>query len=917
MKSKAHIYMANLIIDELNQKHCLTFKSSSNKSWPCLKEFKVSADVEKAILSCPSYFRAGAIGPDFFPDMLLGQMDIHPSYSGEWLTHMHSMLTMMMPSTDEYYQALAFYLGYSMHYACDMYGHDNINLYAGGWFPDFSKIALPFMSCNAMDVSEDSKKIIRHIMVESYLDDKVNCELSIDIPYEYLRMCYGSVEAVEFADKMRKKCSEQPMGHFDERGFVVDPLEKSSEDLQNSNGKLSIFKINFLESFVKKYDDELRNLCDGCSSAEKVEYREYFIINWIDTWYQFACEMLKNGTGAAIKYCLVPLLRFVLDCMDVLPEKDKKMHSQFIGDVKNIKDVFDKIEVPLIGDILDYLLDVTVKNQVKSLLYPYLNKIAVWLYSLVNQPVECKDYDDCIKKIKGFVSEKALFMNTRKGLFAEWNDKADHLYESDEKFRNFVNARRDKNQEMGYFTLYLDYIWGNFGKEGADSLNQDYKEFQACINMGKLCLLDVKDLNGIVTAIDSNEKRRFTAKEVVFSIRRIGFLLGVSSKSGAESKGCLCVGICRKNGGFEQTIPRRILKNGEEAVLSMTLEKVVPVEDITNFTFRMTESDNLLLDYMTVYDEDTGIILASVKGPCEIDLHKVLKLDMGAILSDAFYDELLEEYSFSPNKLGNVLAFLKYDGSEKGNKVTFIFERNDGSFVQCAKDVERKGEIILDLNDVNTVFAKLKSIRICCKKKIHISKLFMFDVAENSNDRSYCFARLLDVDLNANESCFVNRVKYDSHYRDRNYLKWNIKDISLVVKTSGKKYAGTDGDIYFEVYKADKSRIKKQLLDKTSYDDFESGDRDVYGISLDSPVAPRDISKFSIRLKESWWADDWICEYCFAFDSCTGQMIFNMNSERELTKSDASLNITGGHWLSYDESQPVWMNPFLNGEFVS
>ena len=89
MKSKAHIYMANLIIDELNQKHCLTFKSSSNKSWPCLKEFKVSADVEKAILSCPSYFRAGAIGPDFFPDMLLCIM-YSPCLFGLWL-HNHTI----------------------------------------------------------------------------------------------------------------------------------------------------------------------------------------------------------------------------------------------------------------------------------------------------------------------------------------------------------------------------------------------------------------------------------------------------------------------------------------------------------------------------------------------------------------------------------------------------------------------------------------------------------------------------------------------------------------------------------------------------------------------------------------------------------------------------------------------------------
>ena len=908
--------MANLIIDELNQRHCLTFKSSSNKSWPCGTEFKVSADVETAILSCPSYFRAGAIGPDFFPDMLLGQMDIHPGFSGEWLTHMHSMLTMMMPSTDEYYQALAFYLGYSMHYACDMFGHDNINLYAGGWFPDFSKIASSFMCGKSMDASENSRKILRHIMVESYLDDKVNCELSIDIPYEYLRMCFGSAEAIEFADKMREKCSRQLLAHCDECGFVEDSLENSSEDLQNNDEKLSIFNINFLQSFVKKYNEELSDLCDGCSSAEKVERRECFIINWIDTWYQFACVMLEKGTGAAIEYCLVSLLHFIVDCMDVLSEREKEKYIQFIKDADYIKRVFDQIEIPLIGDFLDYLLDVTVKNQVKSLLYPYLNKIAVWLYSLVNQPVECSDYDECISKIKGFISEKALFMNTRNGLFAEWNDKADYFYNSDGKFKKIVDERRDKNQEMGYFTLYLDYIWGNFGKEDADSFNQDYKEFQACINMGKLCLLNVDNLNGIIAAIDINEKRKFTAKEVVFSIRRIGILLGVSSECGAESKGYLCVGVCRKGGVFEQTIPRRFLKSGEEALLSMNLEKVVPVEDITNFTFRMTENDNLLLDYMTVYDEDSGIILASIKGPCEIDFHKILKLDMGAILSDAFYDEMLEEYSFSPNKLGNVLAFLKYDGSEKGNKVTFIFERNDGSSVRCTKDVECKGEIVLDLNDVNTVFSNLKPIRICCKKKIHISKLFMFDVAEKNDDRSYCFARLLDVDLNANESCCVNRVKYDSHYRDCDYQKWDIKDISLVVKTSRKECAGTDDDIYFDVYKADKERIKKRLPKKTSYNDFERGDRDVYGISLDSPVAPRDISKFSIRLEKVGLFGDWICEYCFAFDSCTGQMIFNMNSERELTKSNASFDITRGHWLSYDETQPVWMNPFLNGEFV-
>ena len=915
MKSKAHIYMANLIIKELEKgKGYLKFQSSGNKTWPCKTRYKVPTDVEKAIRTCPSFFRAGAIGPDFFPDMVLGQMDIHPSYSGEWLTHMHDMLRKMMPYTDEYYQSLAFYLGYSMHYACDMYGHDNINLYAGGWFPEITGIYTSFMDGRVMEATENAKKIVRHIMVESYLDDKVQGDLTIDIPYGYLRACYGSAEAVEFAKGMREKCSEQRFGHYNGRGVFVEdpqkPKEKEEDDDEDDDG----LNTDFLESFVDKYNAELRGLCDGNSTVKKVEERERYIIKWIDTWYQFARVMLEpdKGTGAAIKYCLVDLLVFMVDSFESFSDSEKKKYQKFIKDIKEIKDFFDKIEIPLIGDILDFLLDVTVEKPIKSLLYPYVKNITQWLYSLVNVKVQCKDYDECIKKIKGFVTEKALFMNTRGGLFAEWNDKADLLYKSDKDFKKFVDKNKGRNSAAGYFTLYLDYMWGNFGAKNASSLNQNYKEFQSCLNMGKLCLLGVNDLNGIIAALDKKESRRFDPERVVFSVQHIGIILRVSKDSSAGSSGSLMLGIGKKCGGFEQPVPKKSFKRGEEAMLSVTLEYVTPVDEITNFLLRMNNNDDLKCDYMTIFDEDSGVILASATNPFTIN-EGIHGIPIGTYLNDDFVAamEEMEENNNRPTYLNDVTAVLVCDNRLFTNFITITFESNDGQ--KCEKTfIAFAGRTILDLKKVNMPFRVLKSITICSQQKVNISKLFLFDFSGSTKGSSYCFARLLNVTLNAHIPLSLEMIKYDSKYRDEKFLNWNMKDISIIIKTANKKYAGTDGDVYFEVYDNNDEKIKQKLLDKEWYNDFEKGDRDIYDISLDSATSPRNIKQFCIRLKENWCADDWTYAYFFAFDSQTGQVIFADRRGRELTKKDNYVVISSGAWYEYSENPPEMYNPYLN-----
>ena len=80
------------------------------------------------------------MGPDFFPDLIFGQMRIHATYSGRWIERMMEELRLMPPNTREQQQAIAFYCGYMMHYAGDMFTHDYINGYAKGWFPSYSEV---------------------------------------------------------------------------------------------------------------------------------------------------------------------------------------------------------------------------------------------------------------------------------------------------------------------------------------------------------------------------------------------------------------------------------------------------------------------------------------------------------------------------------------------------------------------------------------------------------------------------------------------------------------------------------------------------------------------------------------------------------------------------------------------------------
>ena len=92
--------------------------------------------------------------------MITGQMSIHPQNSGKWLDMMFEELRKMHPYGDEFEKALAFYMGWLMHYCGDMYGHQYVNIYAYGWVPSIGEM---FEYTKALIISPAMKAIMDYL----------------------------------------------------------------------------------------------------------------------------------------------------------------------------------------------------------------------------------------------------------------------------------------------------------------------------------------------------------------------------------------------------------------------------------------------------------------------------------------------------------------------------------------------------------------------------------------------------------------------------------------------------------------------------------------------------------------------------------------------------------------------------------
>ena len=193
-KGKTHVYSANLILEDAIDGY-VEIKPYG--------KFAILPEYADLLRLYPEYYRAGALGPDLMPDILIGQTIFHPgntfNTSGDMINtfwHLANELPDYVPSEQQQIimnsissfvqidvtppkdesdpandflrmnnkkQAKAFMLGFMAHAAGDYFGHSYINKWAGSSWPDVT---------NGMS-TEEKNIIKRHSAVEAYIDSQI------------------------------------------------------------------------------------------------------------------------------------------------------------------------------------------------------------------------------------------------------------------------------------------------------------------------------------------------------------------------------------------------------------------------------------------------------------------------------------------------------------------------------------------------------------------------------------------------------------------------------------------------------------------------------------------------------------------------------------------------------------------------
>jgi len=141
----------------------------------------VNATILEALQAHPEAYRAGAIGPDAYPDPIFGQASVHPdsctdndkiptpnpgdrcveqdkAQTFEWFTYLWEQAWNPATPADERLKDIAFALGYmGAHGAGDSWAHAWINAYSGGVAPAYTDTA-------------HADILIRHLVLEGYAD---------------------------------------------------------------------------------------------------------------------------------------------------------------------------------------------------------------------------------------------------------------------------------------------------------------------------------------------------------------------------------------------------------------------------------------------------------------------------------------------------------------------------------------------------------------------------------------------------------------------------------------------------------------------------------------------------------------------------------------------------------------------------
>ncbi|MCM1989944.1 PLAT/LH2 domain-containing protein [Oceanirhabdus seepicola] len=154
--TKTQVYIANEIIAELQKNGGYVEIEGQGK-------VEVPDNIKNAILNQQDAFRAGAVGPDFYPSFLVGLRGIHANESGYYLEKLIQDYIDNPPADATERQKIeAFLLGMQVHYSGDIISRTEFNELAGGDFPR--------ISYEMINSKSEANVLLRYSAIEGYYD---------------------------------------------------------------------------------------------------------------------------------------------------------------------------------------------------------------------------------------------------------------------------------------------------------------------------------------------------------------------------------------------------------------------------------------------------------------------------------------------------------------------------------------------------------------------------------------------------------------------------------------------------------------------------------------------------------------------------------------------------------------------------
>jgi len=134
------------------------------------KAYVVHPLIVAALQNQAPFYNAGAVGPDGFPDSLMGQIQIHAVDHDAWVSRALDMAWSAQNDASftavEKQQILAWSYGFVAHSVGDLWGHTLMNQFSGGTAPGFGA-AIDSVITDQRDLQD----MLRHFMTEGYIKD--------------------------------------------------------------------------------------------------------------------------------------------------------------------------------------------------------------------------------------------------------------------------------------------------------------------------------------------------------------------------------------------------------------------------------------------------------------------------------------------------------------------------------------------------------------------------------------------------------------------------------------------------------------------------------------------------------------------------------------------------------------------------